>query len=100
MIQRNPCIQPHNEAVTMSNSSQFKQAKKLYDSSKYEESLDLYEQLFNENPDDFNIGDLISYCWAIYQCQVKNFTDENELFEATELITELIPQADLNYSNT
>ena len=47
MIQRNPCIQPHNEAVTMSNSSQFKQAKKLYDSSKYEESLDLYEQPFN-----------------------------------------------------
>ena len=100
MIQRNPCIQPHKEAVTMNNSSQLKQAKKLYDSSKYEESLDLYEQLFNENPDDFNIGDLISYCWAIYQCQVKNFTDENELFEATELITELIPQADLNYSNT
>ncbi len=100
MIQRNHCIQPHKEAVTMNNSSQLKQEKKLYDSSKYEESLDLYEQLFNENPDDFNIGDLISYCWAIYQCQVKNFTDENELFEATELITELIPQADLNYSNT
>ena len=84
----------------MSNSSQFKQAKKLYDSYKYEESLDLYEQLFNENPDDFNRRDLISYCWATYQCRVKNFSDENELFEAAELITELISQADLNYSNT
>lgn len=100
MIQRNPCIQPHKEAVTMSNNSQFKQAQKLYGSCKYEESLNLYEQLFDENPKEFNMRELISYCWAIYQCRVKNFTDENELFDATELITELIPQADLNYSNT
>ena len=95
MIQRNHCIQPHKEAVTMSNNSQFKQAQKLYGSCKYGESLNLYEQLFDENPKDFNMRDLISYCWAIYQCRVKNFTDENQLFNATELITELIPQADL-----
>ena len=43
---------------------------------------------------------MISYCWAIYQVQVKNFADVNELFEAAELITELVPQADLNYKNT
>lgn len=81
-------------------SIQLKQAKKLYDSHKYEESLDLYENLFNENQDDFSRGDLISYCWAIYQIRVKNFTDVDELCDATELITELVPQADLNCNNT
>ena len=89
-------------AITMKNDIkiQLRQAKKLYDSKKYEESLNLYEQLFNKNENDFTKRDLISYCWAIYQCHVKNFADENEIFEAVELITNLIPQSDLNHVNT
>lgn len=79
---------------------QLKEAKKLYDSHKYEESLELFEKLFRIDPEEFARNDRISYCWAIYQVKVKNFKDENELFEATEFITDLIPQADLNYRNT
>ena len=79
---------------------QLKEAKKLYDSKKYDESLELYEQLFNENPQDFDCNSKISYCWAIYQVHVKNFTDIDELYDSVEFITELIPQADLNVVNT
>ncbi|WP_295113393.1 tetratricopeptide repeat protein [uncultured Methanobrevibacter sp.] len=71
-------------------------AKKLYSQKKYEESLEIYENLFEKDPDSFTKENLISYSWAIYQVHVKNFKDEDELFDATDLITELIPQSDLN----
>lgn len=77
-----------------------KETRKLYDSKKYVESLNSYEELFNDYSEQFKRSDLISYCWAIYQTRVKNFSDENELFEAVELITTLVPQADLNYKRT
>ncbi len=79
---------------------QLKEAKKLYSSKKYEESLNLYEKLYAENPDEFNSYQLISYCWAIYQVHVKNFKSEDELYDNADLITELIPQADMNSVNT
>lgn len=77
-----------------------KQAKKEYDSNNYTESLKLYEQLFSNFSELFNLGDLISYCWAIYQVHVKQFTEESELFEAVDTITELISQVDLTKVNT
>lgn len=76
---------------------QISEAKKLYDSFKYEESLELFEQLYSENPNAFTKNELISYCWAIYKVKVKNFRDENELFDAADYICDLIPQANLNY---
>ena len=76
---------------------QLKEAKRLYDSLKYEESLELFEQLYSENPEAFTRNELISYCWSIYKVRVKNFKDENELFDATDFICDLIPQANLNY---
>ena len=76
------------------------EAKKLYNLKKYLESLDLYEQLFRQNQESFTNGNLISFCWAIYQVHIKNFKDENELFDETEFITELIPQTNLNIKNT
>lgn len=79
---------------------QLKQAKKLYDSKNYEESLELFEKLFNENPDEFGLDFRISYCWAIYQVHVKQFKDIDELYDNVEFITDLVPQADLNVANT
>ena len=77
-----------------------KNAKNEYYSKNYEESLKIFEELYNANPHDFDKYDLISYCWAIYQVHVKDYEDEDELFDAADLITSLIPQTDLNYSNT
>lgn len=79
---------------------QLNEAKKLYNSKEYAKSIDIYENLFNESFEEFKFNDRVSYCWAIYQVHVKNFTDENELIEAVDLITDLIPQSDLNRVNT
>ena len=75
-----------------------KNAKNEYYSKNYEKSLKLFEELYNRNSQDFNKYDLISYCWAIYQVHVKDYKDEDELFDAADLITSLITQYDLNYS--
>ena len=82
------------------NKNDLKQARKEYDSKNYAESLKIYERIFQKFPDIFNLNDLISYCWAIYQVHVKQFADEDELFDATERICNLIPQADLNNAKT
>ena len=84
----------------MSISIDLKNAKKEYDCKNYEASLKSYEKLYGECPEQFEINDLISYCWAIYQTKVKNATSENELLDAADFITSLIPQGDLNHSNT
>jgi tetratricopeptide (TPR) repeat protein len=86
--------------MDMNVKTQLNQAIKLYDSKKYEKSLEIYEQLFNNSSDEFDFNSRISYCWAIYQVHVKNFEDEDELFDAVDFITDLIPQADLNQVNT
>lgn len=74
-------------------------ARKLYKSKKFEESLEKFENLYNQNPDAFTRSFKISYAWAIYQACVKDSSDEDELFENVELITHLAPQFDLNRSN-
>lgn len=51
---------------------QLKEAKKLYDSKKYDESLILYEELFSENPDEFKRNDLISYSGQSISPALKN----------------------------
>ena len=79
---------------------QIDEAKKLYVSKDYDESLELFEELYRNNPDSFKHSDLISYCWAIYQVHVKSSDDADELAEACGQITDLIPQSDLNYRTT
>lgn len=80
--------------------TQLIKAKELYNSQKYQESLELFEELYNQNEEAFTRNDLISYCWAIYKVKVKNFQDEDELLDAADFICDLIPQANLNFKNT
>ena len=75
-------------------------ARKEYKSQNYEDSLKIFDKLHDECSDEFKINDLITYSWAIYQVHVKDFLDENNLFEAVEFITGLIQQGDLNQANT
>lgn len=74
------------------------EAKKLYKSKNYQEALNIYESLYQQYSDLFNKWDNIFYSWSIYQLNVKNQENEVELFDNVELITELIPQGDLNNS--
>lgn len=71
-------------------------AKSLYKDKKYEESLTIYEKNYSENPEAFNEWDRIFYSWALYQSYVKDSEDEDKLYEAAELVTELVKQDDLN----
>ena len=70
------------------------QAKKHYQAKKYEESKDLYQTLYHEDPEAFTIWDRRFYSWALYQMYVKNPEDETDLFEAVDTITELLSQED------
>lgn len=75
-------------------------AKKLYKSKNYSEALEIYEKHYPKNSDEFNKWDKIFYSWAIYQVYIKDYDDETELMEFTQLITELIRQSDLNKNPT
>ena len=68
------------------------QAKKNYQDKNYEDAKNLYETLYTENPEAFTLWDKRFYSWALYQLYVKNPDDETELFEAVDLITELLAQ--------
>lgn len=74
------------------------EAKKLYKSKNYQEAFNLYESLYQDFPELFSKWDKIFFSWSIYQLKVKNQEDEVEMVENVELITELIPQGDLNNS--
>ena len=75
-------------------------AKNLYKSKEYNEALEKYEEIYSENPNEFDKWDKIYYSWSIYQVHVKNFDDEGELIESTKLITKLTRQSDLNKTST
>ncbi len=72
------------------------QAKRLYKSKKYEESKELFESVYAEDPEAFDIWDRRYYSWALYQVYIKNPEDESELIESVDLITQLLPQEDLS----
>lgn len=86
--------------MTKEVKKELSEAKKLYQSKNYREALEIYEKSYAENSNEFNKWDKIFYSWALYQLYIKNFDDETELMEYTELITELIRQSDLNKSPT
>ena len=71
-------------------------AKKLYQSKKYDESIEIYEKEYDENPDKFTIWDKRFYCWTIYYLHIRESENEDELTESALQVTQIIPQADLN----
>ena len=74
----------------------YNKASRLSRRGNNEEALKIYERDYDEHPELFLKGHRISFAWAIYNVHIKNFTDEIDLIEATEFITELIDQADSN----
>ena len=89
-----------------------REARKLYDSKKYMESLELYEQLFNENPIMFNKENPISY-WQDFMFKDKelkhgtfmnNFEDNNygfieDLYNGSKIIHKSKVKGDNLYVN-
>ena len=62
----------------------------------YKQALELFEKLYNENPEGFNDAQKQDYAWTIIKVRMQNKNDLEELFKAAEFITDIIPQEDLN----
>lgn len=60
------------------------------------EAVKFYKKAYNENPDDFTINQRFDFAWSIYKTGVVYYKSEEELFSEALLITELVPQRDLN----
>ena len=71
-------------------------AKKNYRSKNYKEAEKIYKFHYNEHPDQLNIWDRRFYSWSLYYLYVKNPIDENDLFDAMELITTLVKQTNMS----
>ena len=73
-------------------------AKALYKAGKRQEAFEIYDKHFLENPDMFDHWDRVRYCWCMYYLFIRDNTDEGELFEYAESVTDIVKQEDLNSS--
>lgn len=73
-----------------------KNANELKFKGNYRESLEIYDKHFKLNPEAFKYKDRNDYAWTIYKVHVQNFKKGNDLYRYCELITQLVPQKDLN----
>ena len=71
-------------------------ARELKQSGKFKQALELYEKLYNQNPEEFNHAQKVDYAWTIIKVKMLNSKDRNEFLNAAEFITEMLPQSDLN----
>ena len=66
----------------------------------YTKSLELFERLYNENPESFSYRDKVNYAWMIIKVRIENSQDKDEFFRSVEYITNLLPQANLNVNSS
>lgn len=71
-------------------------ARRLKNSKKYDEALEIFENHYSNHPDAFEIKDKNDFAWTLYYARIQNSKDSEEIFESANSITELIPQRDLN----
>lgn len=64
------------------------------------QSLRIYRNIFDNHSHELSANDKRTCCWKIYRAHVKNCTSDEELIEATEFITDVCRQADMNVVNT
>ena len=76
------------------------EARRLYQSGKYEDALRIFEEHYRENSEMFTRQNRISFAWAIYRVHIRDTADEYELFDNAEFICEITEQADLNSKST
>ena len=71
-------------------------AKGLYGAKKYREAFEIYNKHFLESPNKFDYWNKVRYCWCMYYLFIKDASDETELFEYAEIVTDTVKQVDLN----
>ena len=76
------------------------EARRIYQSGKYEDALRIFEEHYRENSEAFTRQNRISFAWAIYRVHIRDTADEYELFDNVEFICEITEQEDLNKKST
>lgn len=76
-----------------------KLAQRLKKEKKYEESKEIYDQYFEENPEALTAWDKKTYAWDIYYIYLQNPTDKEEMLENLELLCEITTQEDQRKNN-
>lgn len=71
-------------------------AARLFKSKKHNEAYEIYDKFFAENPEVFRHWDRQRYCWCIYYLFIRDSSDESELMEYAEIVTDITDQQDLN----
>ena len=71
-------------------------AQRLYKNKKYKEAFEIFDKNYKSHPEEMKRKDKDNYAWSIYYLHVQHYTDENELIENVEKITEIVRQKDLN----
>ena len=71
-----------------------KLAQRFKKEKKYEESKEIYDHYFEENPEVLSDWDRKTYAWDIYYLHMQNPTSKDELFENLELLCEVTTQED------
>ena len=74
------------------------QARDFKNYGNFKQALELFEKLYNENPDGFTYKQKVDYAWTIIKVKTQDKNDLDSLIEAAECITGLLPQADMNVS--
>ena len=68
----------------------------LYGDGRRKEAFEIYDRHYSEHPELFRRWDKIRYCWCIYYLFIENATDDSELMEYAEIVTEIVKQDNLN----
>ena len=63
---------------------------------KNKDALKIFEKCYKSCPEEFSFNQKNDYAWTIYKTRIAFFTDEDDLFENAEFITELVEQRNFN----
>lgn len=77
---------------------QLNEARKLYKSKNYEEAVELFNKVYQTDPEEFDFGSKFSYAWAIYRVYADDVSDE--ALEKCELLTELVNQKNCSFEDS
>jgi len=82
----------------MTFKKQLIQARDFKNYGNFKQALELFEKLYNENPDGFNYKQKVDYAWTIIKVKTQDMNDLDSLIDAADRITGFLPQADLKVS--
>lgn len=74
-------------------------AQEFYKAKKYSKTIEIYDNYFIDNFDEFTKWDRIFYAWSLFYTKIKNFNNHNDLIENAKKILFLVPQIDGSQKN-